>query len=432
MESLWQKERPECNYPSLKSPIKTQVLVIGGGMAGILCARKLADTGKKVVLVEAERIGSGITANTTAVLTAQHDFLYQDMITQFGPETVRAYLQANLDAVQEFRRLSKEIPCDFEDMPSIQYTAAEPERLRREAETVQKLGYHARYQSRIPLNIPASGAVVYPDMAQFHPLKFLAGAAKDLEIYENSRVLDLKGTTAILKNGRVMAESVIVATHFPFIDRRGLYFMKLYQNRSYVIALENAPNPGATLAELEGQGIYFRPYGDLLLVGGGDHRTGKQGGGFDYLRAYVKHHFPHAKERFVWGNQDCMTLDGLPYVGHYSPNLPGVYVATGFNAWGMTNAMASAKLLTDMLCGRQNPLEQVYRPNRSMLHKQLWKNLGETAVDFAFPTTRRCTHLGCALRWNPQEHSWECPFHGSRFDMDGNALNTPAQKNKKG
>ena len=432
LDSVWQEGRSQIRYPSLRNDIDAQVLVIGGGMAGVLCAKKLAEEGKDVVLVEAERIGSGITAGTTAVLTAQHDFLYQDMITQFDEETAKAYLHGNLEAVEEFRRLSKDIPCDFEDMPSIQYTAAEPERLRREAETVQKLGFPAQYKDRTPLDILASGAVVYPGMAQFHPLKFLAGAVKDLEIYENSRVLRLKGTTAQLAYGSVKAESVIVATHFPFIDRRGLYFMKLYQNRSYVIALENAPNPGATMAELDGQGIYFRSYGDLLLVGGGDHRTGKQGGGFGYLRAYIKQHFPDAKERFAWGNQDCMTLDGLPYVGRYSPNLPGVYVATGFNAWGMTNAMASAKLLTDMLCGKPNPLEQALRPDRSMLHRQLWKNLGETVVDFAFPTTRRCTHLGCALRWNPQEHSWDCPCHGSRFTEDGTLLDTPAQKDKRG
>lgn len=432
MDSVWQEGKSKSRYPCLRNDINAQVLVIGGGMAGVLCAKNMAEAGKDVVLVEAERIGSGITAGTTAVLTAQHDYLYQDMVAQFGEETARAYLHGNLDAVEEFRRLAKDIPCDFEDMPSIQYTAAESERLRREAEVVQKLGFSAQFQKQIPLNVPASGAVVYPGMAQFHPLKFLAGAVKNLEIYENSRVLNLKGTTALLERGSVKAESVIVTTHFPLIDRRGLYFMKLYQNRSYVIALEDAPNPGATMAELKGQGIYFRPYGDLLLIGGGDHRTGKQGGGFDYLRAYIKQHFPEAKERYAWGNQDCMTLDGLPYVGRYSPNLPGVYVATGFNAWGMTNAMVSAKLLTDMLCGIQNPLEQALRPDRPMLHKQLWKNLGETVVDFAFPTTRRCTHLGCALRWNPREHSWDCPCHGSRFDKQGHVLDTPAQKNKRG
>lgn len=428
MKSVWCGEDRRTCYPSLKKDIQTQVLVIGGGMAGILCARKLRAAGMDVVLLEAERIGTGITAGTTAVLTAQHDFLYQDMIERFGEATAGAYLHGNLAAVQSFRELAKEIPCDFQDMPSIQFTAQEPERLRLEAETVNRLGFPAQYRSHIDLDIPAAGAVAYPGMGQFHPLKFLHGAAQGLRIYERSRVKRLEGTTAYLENGSVRAQQVIVATHYPFINRRGLYFIKLYQCRSYVLALENAPDPGASMAELGGQGMYFRRYGDLLLVGGGDHRTGKQGGGFRFLREYTRKYFPEAKERYAWANQDCMSLDGLPYVGRYSPNMPNVYVASGFNEWGMTNSMVAAELLTDMILGRENPLEEPLRPNRSVMHKQLWRNLGATLADFVTPTVKRCPHLGCALKWNPQEHSWDCPCHGSRFDEDGKLLDTPAQK----
>lgn len=428
MASVWQKEDRRILYPSLKKDLETEILVVGGGMAGVLCARKLQDAGKQVVLAEAERIGCGITARTTAVLTAQHDYLYQDMISRFGEETARAYLHGNLEAVKEFREMAKKIPCDFETVPSVQFTAEEPTRLKKEAQTVKQLGFPASFTEQLPLDIPARGAVVYPDMAQFHPLKFLVGAAEGLQIYEQSRVLDLDGTTAILEKGKIKAEKVIVATHFPFLDRRGLYFMKLYQNRSYVLALENVPKLDVTLAELEGQGLYFRSYGELLLMGGGDHRTGKQGGGLAYLRRLARQYFPEAKERYAWANQDCMSLDGLPYVGQYSPAWSGVYTATGFNAWGMTNSMVAAQLLRDLLLGKQNPLEQALRPNRTILRKQLLINLGETAADFAIPTKKRCSHLGCALKWNPQEHSWDCPCHGSRFSESGKLLNDPAQK----
>lgn len=428
MESVWQKVSEGIRYPQLKGHKRTQVLVIGGGMAGVLCALELQRSGRDVILLEAERIGSGITAKTTAVLTAQHDFLYQDMIKQFGEKTARAYLHANLDAVTTFRKLSGGIPCDFEDMPSVQFTTGNPERLRREADVVNRLGFSAQLRENQSFPEEATGAVEYPGMAQFHPLKFLTGAARTLEIYENSRVLELDGTTAKLDSGTVSAQQVIVATHFPFINRRGLYFMKLYQSRSYVIAYENAPDPGATLAELEGQGMYFRRYGDLLLVGGGDHRTGKNGGGFSCLRGYARTHFPGAREKFAWANQDCMSLDGLPYVGAYSPNMPGVYVTTGFNAWGMTNSMVAAKVLTDMICGRENSLAQILRPDRSVFHKQLLCNLGATVADFAIPTVKRCPHMGCALKWNPRERSWDCPCHGSRFDDSGKLLDTPAQK----
>lgn len=429
MKSIWQEEKRQTRFPTLKGNKRTQVLIIGGGMAGILCARKLQRAGKDVILLEAKQIGGGITARTTAVLTAQHDFLYQDMIERFDEETAKLYLQGNLDAVKEFRQLSKTISCDFQDMPSIQYTTSEPERLKREAEVVNHLGFSARFLDTDPLKVGAVGAVEYPGMAQFHPLKFLYKAAENLNVYENSRVLALKDKIAILENGAVQAEQIVVATHFPFVNRKGLYFMKLYQSRSYVLALANAPDPKATMAELDGHGIYFRPYGDLLLIGGGDHRTGKTGGGFQYLREYVKTHFPQAEEKYAWANQDCMSLDGLPYVGAYSPTMPDVYVATGFNAWGMTNSMVAANVLTNQICGREDPVGKILRPDRSILHKQLLCNAGATIADFAIPTVKRCPHLGCALRWNKAEHSWDCPCHGSRFDEKGNLLDTPAQKN---
>lgn len=427
MESVWQLNNKQHHYPALEADIRTQVLVIGGGMAGILCAKKLTEAGKDVVLLEAGRIGCGITARTTAVLTAQHDLLYTDMVKIFGKSGARAYLHANLEAIKEFRKLAKEIPCDFEDKPSVQFTQSDPSRLEWEVETVKSLGF-SPYMTDVPWFLDATAAVEYPQMAQFHPLKFLSGVAKKLQIYENSPVRYLDGTTAHLEQGTVAAEQVIVATHFPFINRHGLYFMKLYQNRSYVLALENAPDPGATVAELEGQGIYLRTYGDLLILGGGDHRTGKKGGGFDFLRDYARTHFPKAREKYAWANQDCMSLDGLPYVGAYSPNTPGVYVATGFNAWGMTNSMVAAGVLTDLICGKENALSQLLRPDRSVFRKQLLCNLGATVADFAIPTVKRCPHLGCALRWNPQEHSWDCPCHGSRFSQDGKLLDTPAQK----
>lgn len=428
MKSVWQQEGKQHRYPQLKGNKQTQVLVIGGGMAGVLCALKQQEAGRDVILVEANRIGSGITARTTAVLTAQHDFLYQDMVRSFGQDTARAYLHANLDAVKAFRKMARKIPCDFADMPSQQFTTENVEKLCREADTVNHLGFPARFVQNLSFPEDAAGAVEYPGMAQFHPLKFLEGTARTLEIYENSRVLALEGTVAKLEHGTVSAQQVIVATHFPFINRRGLYFMKLYQNRSYVIAYENAPELTATMAELEGQGMYFRRYGDLLLVGGGDHRTGKKGNGFAYLRDYAQTHFPRAKEKYAWANQDCMSLDGLPYIGSYSPNMPGVYVATGFNAWGMTNSMVAANVLAQLLDGKESILSRALRPDRPVLHKQLFCNLGETVADFAIPTVKRCPHLGCALKWNPYEHSWDCPCHGSRFAEDGKLLNSPAQK----
>ena len=428
MQSVWEQGSFCKKFPEVTRDLKTDILVIGGGMVGVLCAHKLQEAGREVVLVEAERIGSGVTARTTAVLTAQHDVLYQDMAKQFNMETAHAYLHANLNAVQSFRKMAKHIDCDFADMPSIQFCTGQKQRLNKELQTVNALGFSAQFCKDIPIPDVCAEGIIYPGMAQFHPLKFLGALAEKLNIFENNRVLNIDATTAYLHGAKIRANKIIVATHFPFIDRHGLFFMKLYQNRSYILALENAPKIDVTMAELEGDGVYLRPYGELLLLGGGDHRTGKKGGGFQFLREYAMCHFPKSKEKFAWANQDCMSLDGLPYVGQYSPNMPNIYVATGFNAWGMTNSMVAAQLLTDIITGKENPLQEILSPDRTILRKQLFCNLGQTVLDFAIPTTKRCSHLGCALRWNKQEHSWDCPCHGSRFDEKGRLLDTPAQK----
>lgn len=428
MNFLWTQDVTPPPFPQLRGDCSTDILIIGGGMAGVLCALYLQEAGIDYMLVEGKRIGAGITKGTTAVLTAQHDILYQDMIQKFGAHKSRMYLHANLRAVAQFRTLSSRIPCEFEEVPSVMYSLHNKTWMEQEAKAVQALGFPAEFTTKSPLPFPVAGAVRYPGMAQFHPLQFLYGAAKGLNIYENTFVQTLDKTTAITKQGRIHAKQVIVATHFPFVNRHGLYFAKLYQQRSYVIALENAPVLGCTTMDAAKNGIYLRNYRDLLLVGGGDHRTGKQGEGFAAPRAFARRHFPNATEKYAWANQDCVSVDGVPYIGPYSAGLSNVYVASGFHLWGMTSSMVAAELLTDMVLGRKHACAPVFSTDRSILTKQLFANMGTTLVDFITPTGKRCSHMGCALKWNPKEHSWDCPCHGSRFDCHGHLIDNPAMR----
>lgn len=303
--------------------------------------------------------------------------------------------------------------------------------MEREAQAVRSLGFPAELITETPLPFPVKGAVRYPGMAQFQPLKFLFGAAQGLSICENTLVQRLEGTQAVTARGRIRARRIIIATHFPFIDRRGLYFMKLHQQRAYVIALKGAPELGCTIEDSAENGIFLRNYKDLLLVGGGTHRTGKTGGGFAVPRAFAKRYFPDAEEKYAWANQDCVTLDGVPYIGQYSPAMPNVLTATGFNLWGMTSSMLAADILADMALERENRFAPAFSPHRSMLHGQLLTNMGTAMLELASPTTKRCTHMGCALKHNSAEGSYDCPCHGSRFSENGKLLNGPALKNCK-
>lgn len=428
MEYLWTKNLKKPDFPTLDGDKNTDVLIIGGGMAGVLCALQLQRNSVDYLLVEAKQVGGGITKGTTAVLTAQHDTLYGELLKTQGAKKAAMYLHANLQAVEKFRKLSRDIDCDFEEKPSVMYSLQDGERMKKEAETIQALGFNAQFVTDTAMPFPVAGAVCYPQMAQFHPLKFLYGAAQKLKIYENTFVEKLNGTTALTNHGTIHAKKVIVATHFPFVNRHGLYFMKQYQQRSYVVAYENAPDLGCTIEDMAENGVYLRNYHSLLLIGGGDHRTGEQGGGYAAVRAFAKQYFPNAKEKFAWSNQDCVSLDGVPYIGPYSGSMPGVYVATGFNLWGMTTSLLASEILTDMVMGRENPYAEAFSPNRKMLTGQLFSNMGTTLLNFITPSTKRCSHLGCTLKWNAREHSWDCPCHGSRFDAHGRIIDNPAMR----
>ena len=426
MYSVWSDSVELPNFKPLDKDIRTDVLIIGGGIAGILCAYLLEQSSVNYALVEANRICSGITKNTTAKITSQHGMIYHKLMKRFGVEKTRMYLEANEAARKEYRKLCKEMDCEFETRSSFVYSLDKPQKVKQELEALRRIGYHAEYTDVIPLPFSIAGAVKFPNQAQFNPLQFLAHIAEGLSIYEHTKVRELMPNGAITEHGKITASKIIVATHFPFLNKHGSYFLKMYQHRSYVLALEGAPDVNGMYVDEADKGLSFRNYQNLLLLGGGSHRTGKKGGNWAELSAFSKQYYPDAKETYRWATQDCMTLDEAPYIGQYSRNTPNLYVATGFHKWGMTSAMVSAMILRDMILGKENPYAPVFSPSRTILRPQLFINAAETSLNLLTPTTRRCPHLGCALKWNPQEHSWDCSCHGSRFTKDGEVIDNPA------
>ncbi len=426
MESIWQKSAQLPTFPKLNGDISTDVLIIGGGITGILTAYFLKQNGVDCILVEKQRICSGTTGHTTAKITVQHGLIYHKILKSDGAETARKYLEANQLAFNQYAKLCGKIDCDYERNDNYIYSVGDRGVLEQEMSALAKIGYPARLCEKLPLPFPTAGAVMFPEQAQFHPLKFLSVIAKDLPIYENTFVQEMRGNTAVTDCGTITAKTVIVATHFPFINKHGSYFLKLYQHRSYVLALENAQDVDGMYVDESKTGLSFRNYGKYLLLGGGGHRTGKQGGNWTELRHFAEQYYPQAREHCHWAAQDCMSLDEMPYIGQYSSRTAQLFTATGFNKWGMTGAMLSAMLLSDLVQGKRNEYADVFSPSRSILKPQLFVNALESAVNLLSFTGRRCPHLGCALHWNAAEHSWDCACHGSRFAEDGRVLNNPA------
>ncbi len=428
MESTWLEGLKIERFPELKSDIKTDVLIIGGGLAGVLCAYFLEQKGVNYTLVEGERIGMGITKNTTAKITFGHSLIYSDLIENFGEFYANQYLKANKLALDIYARLCKNTDCDFEKKPAYTYSLYNREKIENEIKALQTLGCKTKFESEIPLPFKIAGAIKLEDQAQFNPMKFISQISKNLNIYENTYIREVKGNIAFTGRYKITAGKIIVATHFPFINLHGSYFLKMYQNRSYVVAIENGPEINGMYVDEAEKGMSFRNYKNLLLVGGGSHRTGKNGGSYNELREFIKKHYKNSSEKYFWATQDCMTLDGIPYIGQYSKNTPDLFVATGFNKWGMTSSMVAAMILCDLVIGKENEFEEVFSPSRNILKPQLFVNVGETLVNFLTPTPKRCSHLGCSLKWNKYEHTWDCPCHGSRFEEDGRLIDNPAMR----
>ena len=426
MDSIWTKTVTMPSFPALEGDIKTDVLIIGGGMAGILCAHFLQEQGVDYVLAEGREICSGVTKNTTAKITSQHGLIYQKIAKKRGTEMAAMYLDANQAAVRAYSELAKGIDCDFERKTNYVYSLKSRKKLEKEAKILKKIGFDNIFVEYTELPFRVEGAIGFPNQAQFHPLKFVAGLTKRLRIYEHTYVKELKPHRAVTEKGDIVFDKVIFSTHFPIDNKHGMYFMKMYQHRSYVIACEQGVNVEGMYVDEAMNGMSFRNYGDLLLVGGGDHRTGKQGGGWREIEETSRKYYGELKEAARWATQDCITLDEVPYIGEYSKRMPGCYVATGFNKWGMTSSMVAARMLTDLVCGRENVYQRLYDPARSMLRPQLVVNGAEAVMNLVLPAKKRCPHMGCGLKWNKEEHSWDCPCHGSRFDEDGGVIEGPA------
>ena len=425
MKSIWNNiDQPK--FDSLQGDIKTDVLIIGGGMCGVLCAYMLKEAGVDCVLVEADRICNRVTNNTTAKITLQHGLIYNKIMKRYGLEKAQLYYESQKIAMEKLKSLAMGTDCDFEESSNVVYSIDDTKVIEKEFCALEKIGCKAEFIRKTELPFDIAAAVKIGEQGKFHPLKFAYAIAEELKIYENTKVLELKPHTAITHQGTITAKRIIVASHFPFLNKHGGYFLKMYQHRSYVLALKNAPLIKDMYVDEAKDGLSFRTHNGLLLLGGGSHRTGEKGGNWEELERVAGKYYPSSEEIDRWATQDCMTLDSVPYIGQYSKSTPDLYVATGFNKWGMSSSMVSAMILSDMIFGRKSKYQELYLPSRTILHPQLAINMFESVKGLVTPTTPRCPHLGCALKYNKEEHSWDCPCHGSRFDENGKLINNPA------
>lgn len=492
-ESYWISSTSETKFPSLDKDIEVDLAIVGGGMVGITTAYQLKDQELSIAILEADKICLSTSAHTTAKITSQHGLVYHKLIKDMGEDLARQYAEANEKAIKEIQQIidNHNIDCDY--LPQAAYIYSQEDKylkdIENEVDAAKSLGIEASLVKKIPLDIDIKAGVKFDNQAQFHPRKFLLPLAdlvqkSGLSIYEETRVLAMEEdddsghyilSTSQAK--KVRAKKVIIASHYPFYNKASMYFARLYVERSYILAVKtrekfpggiyiNAEDPPRSLRSLETED------GQLVLVVGDKHKTGQ---GED-TQTHYKNLFDFAQELFTiedipyrWSTQDCMTLDGIPYIGHFTEDTPNLYIATGFQKWGMTNSIVASILLRDLIVQGQSPWQEVYNPSRkniiastkefisqninvagqllkgkfSKLPDELKLKPGDSKIfehhgerigayrddqgNLHFVDTT-CTHLGCELNWNSAERSWDCPCHGSRFSYEGQVIQGPAVK----
>ncbi|MGH4011893.1 MAG: FAD-dependent oxidoreductase [Pseudonocardiaceae bacterium] len=483
-QSLWLEATPTVGYPRLAGDRTVDVAVLGGGITGLTAALLLALRGARVAVIEADRVGGGVTGNNTAKVTALQSTVYSTLHRVQSRDAAADYAAGSAAAVRRVAALVAEhgIDCDLKRRPALTVAATETELpdVQREAEAARNAGLPVEWTDHVDLPFPVAGAVRLDDQIALHPVRYARGLAAAIrragsEIYEGTRATGLQEgppCRVTTTGAMVRAGHVIVATHYPAFDRGG-YFARLEAARSYCIAAAvRDPLPTGMSINVASPTRSVNTYGDLLIVGGESHAAGARGIDstcYQRLEDFVRTHWQVDKISNRWSAQDPTSYDQLPVIGRYTPISTGVYVASGFMKWGLTGGTMAAAILADLISGRQpEPWADRFNPHRLSLRSapRLVQMNAKAAADlvvdriipaevsspaevppgearvvrdglgkvgaFREPDTTlhavslRCTHLGCLLRFNGAERSWDCPCHGSRFDVDGSVLEGPA------
>lgn len=429
--------------------------------------------------------------NTTAKITSQHGLFYKYLIDTFGKDFAQNYLEANQQAIHNIKDIIDEqnIDCDFEWKDNYVYTDMQEEltSIQDEVASVNSLGFDAKFMKGLSLPFPTLAAIKFPNQAQFNPIKYCKGLCDFIvnnngKIYENTKVYDVTKNNDFYeiktKDNIVKAKYVVLATHYPIINNPGFYFLKMYQETSYLIGF-------TTKAQLF-DGMYINtkspicslrtvPYNNtrLVIMGGSEHKTGIHK---DLSNCYINLEnranelYPDAQILYRWNTEDCISLDKIPYIGEFSNLMPNMYVATGFKKWGMTTSNVAANIICDKIMGKKNHYEDTFKSTRFNPIKngtEFVNMLKQTTTSLVldkfkvpkdtlnsikenegriveFENTKLgiyrdkegkyyalkpiCSHLGCELAWNNLDKTWDCPCHGSRFSYTGKSLYDPSIK----
>jgi glycine/D-amino acid oxidase-like deaminating enzyme/nitrite reductase/ring-hydroxylating ferredoxin subunit len=448
--------------------------------------RLLKDRGMRVAVIEARRVGRQVTGKSTAKMSSQHGILYQTLEQKFGEDKARLYADAQETGIRKISELAAQygIEADIEPMPAYVWTEDESyvSQLEKEVEVAQRLGLPASLErGDIGLPFPVLAAMRWANQAQFHPVKYVAGLAATIPgdgsyVFEGTRALDYEPTKVVTETGTVTARHVVMATHLP-LGQIGLYYTMAFPHAEPVIAApigrvppgmyKNAEKPGRSIRTHRSGGRTWAIAAGTTFKPG--HPDDEQESIKDVER-WLAEHFEAGPVEYRWVNEDYDPMDSAPYIGWSSATGPGYLVATGFAAWGISNGTAAAMIIADLAEGKENAWLPVFDATRVKPiaggkefakenlavaahlvggylsrkpksydelepgHAAIMKVDGANVAAFKDESGRVhavsavCTHNGCIVGWNATDRTWDCPCHGSRFELSGEVIHGPATR----
>jgi glycine/D-amino acid oxidase-like deaminating enzyme/nitrite reductase/ring-hydroxylating ferredoxin subunit len=484
--TYWNATAPAPNFPSLSGDISVDVAVIGGGIVGITTARLLKDLGRSVAVVEARRVGREVTGKSTAKMTSQHSIIYQTLEQKFGEEEARLYGEAQETGIRMIRELAGKHGIDADIEPKAAYTWTCDDRyvsqIEKEVEIAQRLGLPATLTREAGLPFEVLAAARFDDQAQFHPTKFVAGLAQTIpgdgcHVFENSRAIDWEPTRVVTEAGTLSARQVVMATHLP-LGQVGRYYAMAAPYSEPVIAARIRRVPDGMYINVEQPHHSIRTHrrenGDIYgIVAGTQFKPGHTDDERQYfgdIESWLTENFEAGPIEYRWVNEDYTSMDKAPFVGWSSSGGDGYLVATGFGAWGISNGTAAAIMLADLATGRENRWLTVFDATRVKPVAGAWQLVkenvevathlisgylsrkpksfdelapGEAAImkiqgdnvaafkdeqGRVHAVSAVCSHMGCIVGWNETDRTWDCPCHGSRFELTGEVIHGPATR----
>lgn len=482
--SIWEETIKRNNYPQLKKDISTDVLIIGLGITGLSIAYKLRESKLNIVAVDSHKIGSGTTSRTTGKLTYLQNDIYSYLTKNINKKTATTYLESQLESIKIVKDIVKNnnINCDLEKVPSYLWSNDKKQinKIIKEKEFLENNKIKVNVHNKIPL-IGNKYGISVSDTYYFNPLKYLNSLSKIVlrytKIYENTTITNItkdddKYICLTKDNNKITAKKVVIACHYPFFTFPYIMPIKAYIERSYLSAIKVKENNKISMISISKPITSIRYYHNTdndetyVLVLKKSHNLGLDNNdskNFNYLSKNIEKY--HKNIEYLWSNHDLITSDQLPYIGKIQKNNNNLLIATGYNTWGMTNGTIAGQVIADIIQNKHNKYEELFNPLRKLNKAKIsntpiniisnivsyltsninknkyWyndqveiKNINGQSIGIYTDKNgkqhlvkNKCPHLGCKLVFNNKEKSWDCPCHGSRFDIDGNVIEGPAR-----